>query len=541
MQTSLKGTVLLMVILTLIMAGCSGNGSNTKVEGKEGENGNKSDTLVTITGAKALREVDKLRNGDTPEDNPMTRWMADNLNAKFTYKWLLNDQNDALDTKIRLALASGEKLPDLLFISSPVLLDELIESGSIMAIDEAFDQYATERTKQVYENNPDAWLYVTKNGKRWGLPEISNGVVGDPIMWVRQDWLDAVGMQPPTTLEEVEAVMAAFKEEYPDKVAVALSGKNKLGEWMGDIQFLFGDTQPAVWNEAGDGTIQFGSIQPTVKKGLVKLKEYLAKGYIDSEFSTHDAQKAASLFTSGEAGIIFGPGWMGGWPLSDTAQNVPDAVVKAYPLPSGVEGKIGRIGSPVSYGQYVFSKDFEHMDVIFQYWDAILGKWLEDPESPFAAGWAEGYDYIMKDGEPSWTDIPGGPSPEILNFGLLNTGNTPPNMIEGPNIYERVTSGKIETIYEKKLAEGTSPLELEAMVATFSQPGIAHRNMFFGSPTPTIVERWAILEKMESEVFLKIIYGQADESSFDKFAEEWKEKGGDKITQEVNEWYKSFN
>lgn len=67
----------------------------------------KFDPPVTISTAIAIRDLDKLRNGDTYEDNPLTRWYKDNLGIVTKYKWLLTDQGDALNQKIRLPLASG--------------------------------------------------------------------------------------------------------------------------------------------------------------------------------------------------------------------------------------------------------------------------------------------------------------------------------------------------------------------------------------------------------------------------------------------------
>jgi putative aldouronate transport system substrate-binding protein len=63
---------------------------------------------------------------------------------------------------------------------------------------------------------------------------------------------------------------------------------------------------------------------------------------------------------------------------------------------------------------------------------------------------------------------------------------------------------------------------------------------FVGAPTPTMVERRATLEKMEKEVFIKIIMGAAPIDEFDKFVNDWNELGGSDITKEVNDWYASL-
>ncbi|MNY47132.1 hypothetical protein D3C86_1823750 [compost metagenome] len=59
---------------------------------------------------------------------------------------------------------------------------------------------------------------------------------------------------------------------------------------------------------------------------------------------------------------------------------------------------------------------------------------------------------------------------------------------------------------------------------------------FYGAATPAMVEKNASLQKLEEEVFTKIIMGQSIDT-FDKFVEDWKKLGGDQITKEVNDWY----
>ena len=41
------------------------------------------------------------------------------------------------------------------------------------------------------------------------------------------------------------------------------------------------------------------------------------------------------------------------------------------------------------------------------------------------------------------------------------------------------------------------------------------------------------------EVFADIVMGNEPIEAFDDFVEEWNSRGGDQITQEVNEWYNS--
>lgn len=65
-------------------------------------------------------------------------------------------------------------------------------------------------------------------------------------------------------------------------------------------------------------------------------------------------------------------------------------VIKPYPLPSGINGVVGRQESPPSYGTYVFREGFEHMDAIFKYWDTMYGGLIEDEAYPFGRGYGKG-------------------------------------------------------------------------------------------------------------------------------------------------------
>jgi putative aldouronate transport system substrate-binding protein len=51
--------------------------------------------------------------------------------------------------------------------------------------------------------------------------------------------------------------------------------------------------------------------------------------------------------------------------------------------------------------------------------------------------------------------------------------------------------------------------------------------------TPTMIDKWANLKKLEDETFLKIVLGTAPIDAFDQFVADWKAQGGDEITAEV--------
>ncbi|CAM4396531.1 putative aldouronate transport system substrate-binding protein [Paenibacillus endophyticus] len=506
----------------------------------------KFDPPVTITAALQLKPSDKLRNGDTPEDNPISRWFKDNLGIVTKYKWVVTD---SLETKVRLAMTSGEALPDVLSTSG-TLFEDLVASGKIQSIDEAFEKYATERVKDSYIKNPEIWNSVKRDGKIYGLPTISNGIVGATVMWVRQDWLDKLGLKAPTNIAEFDAVMEAFTNQDPDRnnkndtYGLALGGNtgyyHPTSNYMADTSFIFGQDQPYLWIKDESGSLQYGSTLSGVKDGLGKLKDWFTKGYLSPDFGTQDAAKAMADFTSGKAGIAFAPGWSGGWPIGTAVAEAEgknqSLSIKPYPLPAGVNGEVGRQASLPSYGTYVFSKDFNQMEAIFKYWDTLYGCAIEDPKCPFDKGYGEGYDYVLKDGKPEWKDVPDGIV--SLNAYLMlspASGTSPTNVMEGPNIYQRVASGQLNNVFEQKLAASNGKLTIDGFAVAYEQLAQDVPSGFYGANTTTMKEKWDQLSTLEEQTFLQIIYGKQPLDYFDTFVKQWNDQGGMQITKEVNE------
>ena len=159
--------VLLLVALAASLPGCGGARDAGKRENGPAGSGAGCGEPVVITTAKALRDYDVLRNGDTIDDNPITRWAKERLCVVQTNKWLVTDQNEALADRIKSSIAGGEALPDVLFLTNhdlPELLDDLAASGKIMDVGEPFERYAPERIKAAYARNPDVWRTVALDG-----------------------------------------------------------------------------------------------------------------------------------------------------------------------------------------------------------------------------------------------------------------------------------------------------------------------------------------------------------------------------------------
>jgi putative aldouronate transport system substrate-binding protein len=81
--------------------------------------------------------------------------------------------------------------------------------------------------------------------------------------------------------------------------------------------------------------------------------------------------------------------------------------------------------------------------------------------------------------------------------------------------------------------------QFDGYVIAYQEQGSQKASMFNAAPTPSMTRLWENLQTMERQVYTNIIYGRAPIGSFDQFVQDWLRNGGEAITREVNEWYRS--
>jgi len=570
MRRSVQALLAIMLVVGLL-AGCGGGGTNesqsnagsgntgTNTGNTGGEGGEqpaaegtpmkdgKYDPPITITVARGLGGDVKFRDGEDIQNNVHNKWALDEFGIKFHYDFSMADVNGAFENKVRLMLSANEKFPDIMRIGDRQLVQDLISSGRFMAVDEAIEKYASDRLKQLWKDHPEGFYQVTRDGKRYGLPVYTQGNGSDEMIWIRQDWLDKLGLQAPKTLDELEKIMDAFVNQDPDgngkkdTVALAASLKNGMGTWMSSTSFLIGayggKATDHQWGKAEDGTLYYGSTAEPVKKALAKLNEWYKKGYLEKEVGINDETKASEAFTKGKAGIFPAPAWAATWPIPDLLKLDPNAKVTPLPVISGPDGSIGRFGEQTVQAAILFSKDFKHMDAYLKYLDTIYGVNFGDER--WADGIFEGYDYVKKDGKVVTDDasIPGGRVyPDKYFVGTYHAVDIPFLQYE---VFDKLAGGaEPSNPVEKRLA-GQDPLYIKGGAIVNQQNQYRMANLFYGAPTETMSSKNEYLNKLENETFTKIVYGQLPIDAFDKFVADWKKGGGDEITKEVNDWYQS--
>lgn len=540
-------------MLATTLAGCSGGGKTAEgtastAPSVENVYKEKYDPPVTISTAWGVDPALTFKNGETIENSVATKWAKEQFGIDIKSLWSVTDTNGAFGTKLRLAMSSGQDMPDVLTIGTAdnQIAQDLIDSGMYEEVGPLFDKYASKTWKEAIDQDPNVWNAYMRDGKKMGIPVLDYAYNHDYLLWIRQDWLDKLNLKAPKTIDELEKVMDAFKNRNPDGlspdkvVPLSIGFKTSMNTWMGDPSWIFGayGTLPQQWNVGEDGKLAYGSVQPGMKQGLEKLNEWLKKGYIPQEAALWDENKTSEPAVAGTAGILPGPYWMSGWPLQDTVKNAPGAVWKPIEIPTGPDGKAMRHGTQFTNGVTLIKKGMEHPEAFFTYQNYLFDNYANPaPGSPYDNGLFAGYDYQLDaNGKQVPTDKIDGGYVNVVRYLLVRDGARIPDA-QMKALQSLAEGNEPKTKMEKDVAVNYGPETPEAAQVLLAQKDISFKDMFTGPTTQTMKSKMDYLNKMENQTFNEIIYGKKPADAFDEFVTTWKAGGGDQITSEVNAWY----
>lgn len=556
-------TLALLLACFLVLGACSNTTNNTPAAPeKSAESSEPADPFgryeepVQISISIEIDPTDnELPPGDTPLDNQYTRQIKEALNVDVDHQFAASGQN--LRQRISLAIASND-LPDAMVVNA-VELRQLVEADQIADLTEVYEQYASPDIKTIIENTNGAALdAVTFDGKIMALPGVQANADGIHLLWIRQDWLDKLNLEPPTTMAELEAVARAFVEDDPDsngqRDTIGITGPESGGKLYAnflesknnlygfDAIFSAHDSFPGYWLEGEDGSPVYGSILPETREALASLRDLYSKGLIDPEMGVRN--KADEPIIAGKSGMFFAPWWMAYGPLTNAVKNDPEANWQAYALPLNQNGEFRPHAATPSTEFVVVRKDYEHPEVPMKLLNNLFKNEQENTFDPSKGG--PGY-YPLR--------VVYAPSDEIeFTVRALRdvlAGNKTAEDFADNKAYKLLPSdiASIKTIKNEPYdSMDLSTWDPEANWGAWTR---AYSMMVGGRPlvdtefeevpsllyeqTPLMESRWVNLRKLEDETFLRIIMGAAPLETFDSFVENWKRQGGDQITQEVKD------
>ncbi|MGN7360865.1 extracellular solute-binding protein [Paenibacillus sp. SAF-054] len=226
---------------------------------------------------------------------------------------------NSFEERRNLLFASND-LPDFVMraMMSPQLIASYAAAGQIIPLDDMIEAgYAPNLSALMKENEGIRKAITSADGHIYSLPNISeaDGRIGSS--WINKAWLDKLGLEMPTTMDEFYQVLKAFKEKDPngnhtaDEIPIsgykeaASSGNEFFKSFYGSWGFGGNSGIIAPYMDVDDdGKVRYIAIDPTFKEMLTYFNKLWQEGLIDKEIFSQDMNQVVSKIDAERIGYV---------------------------------------------------------------------------------------------------------------------------------------------------------------------------------------------------------------------------------------------
>ena len=330
--------------MVIALTACGGGGSDVALNTGEMQEVDPESLQFPLAETATLTGM--ISYPPSTESNPNNRTIFKRLEEKTNVHidWTAI-QGDQWGDKITLAMANPKTLTDFVFTAgfSDSDLLKYADQGIIIPLEEYIDAYMP-NLKAVFDKYPEYRTMSTDvDGHIWALPWIEQlgadytaiQTIGN-MPFINKKWLDFLGLDMPTTVDELEQVLIAFRDHAPEiQKEFGIEGSiipmscivndgdqdpavliNGFGEGIGDMDK---GRHIAVTD---DRKVVCTATQEGFKKGIAWLHKLYEEGLIDPEAFTQEWSTYVSKGKSHRYGLCFS------WDVGNI-----DNIVDFVPLP----------------------------------------------------------------------------------------------------------------------------------------------------------------------------------------------------------------
>ncbi|MCL2361546.1 MAG: extracellular solute-binding protein [Defluviitaleaceae bacterium] len=503
--------------------------------------------------------------GTTPSTSSIPEIM-DLLNIDLNYLWEVPSAQ--ADDRFQLALATGE-IPDIMRLGHRDFA-ELSQFGMLRDLSDAYEQFIHPEIRAMFEFYDNVPLQMaTTGGELLAIPHFRDTFGMVKLLWYRHDWLEALELPVPTTMDEMHEVALAFVEndmsEQGNTTGLGLF-QDITHTWFPCARGIFYGygAFPTSWIER-DGELVFGTIMPQTQHGLNRLRQMYADGAIHREFATMNLDQLVAEISGDRVGMVMGEWWLSAWPMNHNKSLNPDADWRATFLVSATDAPaqttvarnmvndflVVSANAPAGTEEALIRIINNHWDINTALAHDRFGDLLEQ-ENGFVWNWSPAYLILAN-------------FLNVNHFAIsdaLRTGDTSALTREQAQWYadtrfylEGMTfeDSDLFARLELEWAEDRPVAEAWGIyisrVAPYGGWGLTERvrdegrfifDEYYGEPTPTEIARASILHDMWEEFALRYIMGEHPYDAWYTFVSDWLTLGGEDWTREVNEQFRGL-
>ena len=252
------------------------------------------------------------------KDNSFTQEVEKKFDIDFDWQTTTYDGSVAGE-KRQVSLASGD-YPDAYFLVPWVdafSRSEILkygQQGVLVPLEDLIDEYAP-TLKERFEEKPDWKESVTApDGHIYAITQWSEcfHCSFPSKLWINSTWLDKLGLEKPTTTEDLRAVLRAFKNDDPngngqqDEVALSASAAEPIINY-----FMNAFTYAPVGGPSSppplvmdDGTVTVAATSDGWRAGLQYVASLADEGLLDTAAFTQNGAALKALGDNAGAEIL---------------------------------------------------------------------------------------------------------------------------------------------------------------------------------------------------------------------------------------------
>lgn len=225
-----------------------------------------------------------------------------------TIEW--DTYSSDVETVLQTRMASLEGLPDMVEVppfDSNVGVDTYSRNGVLIPLNDLITEHAP-NIQKLFEKYPALEAMCTSSDGNiyalagwWG--DI-NDYVPD-YLYIRQDWLDNLGLEMPNTVDELYEVLVAFKEQDANgngdpSDEIPMATKNGIMQ-LYYLMTGFGYETNSLWYTDAEGNVHYAAVEEQYKEMLTFLNKCYTEGLISDDL---DGTLLTQNITEDKVGIV---------------------------------------------------------------------------------------------------------------------------------------------------------------------------------------------------------------------------------------------
>lgn len=471
-------------------------------------------------------EIWNTNNGflEVKKDSPLYNFYKDLIGVGITQPYVEWNGGITYLEQLNNRIAA-RNMPDMFRPENGIEAD-LAREGALLDLTDLLPEKAPKLWATIPQ---EVWDVVRANdptgqGRIWYIPQVLSYARMSGL--IRQDWLDKLNLEMPTTQEEFVNVLRAFRDQDPNGNGLAdeiPTGGRAEARWMDHLFSMYGI---AMWEgfpqwDIYDGELTYSAVTTNMRDALAWIRDLYAEGLLDPETLLNDKAAWDGKIDADKVGVYYH------WP--EVSYNHAIAI-------ENVTGEKAHIASlpPISaegYEAFYTQMQFSNVQYVVAYTDDQAK-----------------IDAVMKvldayGNQDLWDDfyhgVPGMHCQEI-DGKLVNLPEDPrnqQNLILKP--YNDLATLEFATFL---LQESMS--EENAWAYNHSIQNVSHQleygKTIAGDGIPTsIYEGYPDIQSrmLYTEYASKIITGEWPIEKFDEFVERWYATGGAEVTKAARAWY----